>query len=77
MGTLRGINASSHSIYKYQNITAVAVQKKHNSFLPLGDFVQEMVFFQKKLLLIFGIYVILHGKQNNKKKTNKKTVPKH
>lgn len=44
IGTLRGVNASSHSIYKYQNITAVAVQKKHNSLLPLGDFVQEIVY---------------------------------
>ena len=48
MGTLRGINASSYFIYKCQTTTAVAVQKKHNSLLPLGNFTQEMVFFQKK-----------------------------
>ena len=31
-------------IYKHQTITAVTVQKKHNSFHPLGDFVQEIVY---------------------------------
>ena len=48
MGTLKGINASSFFfIYKHQTITAVAVQKKHNSLRPLGDFTQEMDFFKK------------------------------
>lgn len=56
MGTLRGINASSHSIYKYQNITAVAVQKKHNSLCPLGDFTQEMAFF-KKIFCRYSVFM--------------------